>query len=196
MSQELEYEAKSLLNATDFTKLINDLKLLDEKKVQQHNHYFETSDFSFRSMGSALRIREKNESFTLTLKQPAENGGLLETHQKLSKEEMNLALSQGTLPSGKVYHQLEGLGLAEKTIRFLGTLTTERIEKPFADGAVFLDKSSYLQAVDYEIEFEGHSLDYAEKTLKQLLEDKGIPQQETANKVARFFARKAEIEGE
>lgn len=50
------------------------------------NHYFETPDFSLKEAGSALRIRHKGETYTLTLKQPAEIG-LLETHQVVTEDE-------------------------------------------------------------------------------------------------------------
>lgn len=50
------------------------------------NHYFETPNFSLKEAGSALRIRHKGETYTLTLKQPAEVG-LLETHQVVTENE-------------------------------------------------------------------------------------------------------------
>ena len=59
------------------------------------NHYFETPDFSLKA-GSALRIRHKGETYTLTLKQPAEIG-LLETHQVVTEDEAKMMMETNTI---------------------------------------------------------------------------------------------------
>ncbi|MDQ0207884.1 CYTH domain-containing protein [Alkalicoccobacillus murimartini] len=191
MSQEFEYEAKSLLSLSDFSTLIHHLKLQEHKAITQHNHYFETPDSELSAAGSALRIREKNDKAILTLKQPSEDGGLLETHQVLTEKEKEEALANGTLPNGQTTSQLNSLLLAHNQLSFLGTLTTERIEVSYQDGSLCLDKSSYLGDVDYEVEFEGSSMKSAHQTLTSLLNEVGISPMKTPNKVARFFMRKA-----
>ncbi|MFP3488877.1 CYTH domain-containing protein, partial [Staphylococcus sp. SIMBA_130] len=52
----------------------------------QINHYFETKEFSLKELGCAIRIREKDGKYTLTLKEPHPDG-LLETHDLLTKQE-------------------------------------------------------------------------------------------------------------
>ena len=65
------------------------------------NHYFETPDFSLKEAGSALRIRHKGETYTLTLKQPAEIG-LLETHQVVTEDEAKMMMETNTIIQGAV----------------------------------------------------------------------------------------------
>lgn len=190
MAQEFEYEAKTLLSSSDFSKLLHFLHMHNEVAVTQHNHYFETPDFLLRSAGSALRIREKNGASVLTLKQPTKDGGLLETHQSLSEKEKELALSKDSLPSGEILNQLQTINVVMSHVEHLGTLTTERIEIPYLNGSICLDKSSYLGEIDYEVEYEGTSIEHANCTLAKLLEEVNIPQVETPNKVARFFMKK------
>ncbi len=65
------------------------------------NHYFETPSFSLKEAGSALRIRHKGATYTLTLKQPAEVG-LLETHQVVTEEEARMMMATNVIIPGAV----------------------------------------------------------------------------------------------
>lgn len=193
MAQEFEYESKTLLHVSDFQALYTFFKIENPQGVTQHNHYFETTAFDLKEAGSALRIREKNGTSTLTLKQPAKDGGLLETHQLVSENEKKVAINENKLPDGDVLQRVQDLQIEARNLQFIGTLTTERLEFPYGEGTVCLDKSSYLGKVDYELEFEGTSMDHAEETLSSILNLTNIQRKKTPNKVARFFAQKATI---
>ncbi|KHF38831.1 CYTH domain-containing protein [Halalkalibacter okhensis] len=193
MSQEIEIEVKSMLTEEGYHTLINGLELLGANAVTQHNHYFETPDFSLKSAHSGLRIREKDQTFTLTLKQP-HTVGKLETHQTLKEGEWITAKEEGLLPAGQVVSQLTSLKIPIERLTYVGTLTTSRIEISYRNGTLCLDKSSYLGQTDFEIEFEGTSLSHAESTLTKLLESYNLPYTETDNKVRRFFTRKLALD--
>ena len=80
MDQHIEIEYKNLLTKQDFERLVQFFKIESNQFFTQQNHYFDTTDFRLKKSGSALRIREKNETYELTLKQPAAEGKL-ETNQ-------------------------------------------------------------------------------------------------------------------
>src|SRR5690625_4119666 len=85
MAQEIEIEYKMLLTKTEFERLLssNPFPKAGEKQI---NYYFDTKHFSLQKKSCALRIREKNNIYQLTLKEP-HTTGLLETHDTLSKKD-------------------------------------------------------------------------------------------------------------
>ncbi|GAE25314.1 adenylate cyclase [Halalkalibacter wakoensis JCM 9140] len=193
MSQEIEIEVKSKLTEDGFYLLLKTFSLDHSDSLTQHNHYFETPAFDLKHAHSGLRIREIDDDFTLTLKQPHEIGKL-ETHQSLTKDEWDSAKQTGTLPDGNVKKQLRSLHIPINELSYVGTLTTERIEIAHNSGVLCFDKSMYFDQVDYEIEFEGTSEEHAHSTLASILSKASIPYTETENKVRRFFTRKIALE--
>jgi uncharacterized protein YjbK len=196
MSQEIEIEVKSLVTEQAFHHLIQKVNYSVEHAVTQKNHYFETADFILKNKKSALRIREKEGTYTLTLKEPnkkPEQEGLLETHQMLSLNEAEHAINTGELPSGEVCEQLKQLGVNVDSLTYLGTLTTSRIEGEYENGILCFDKSTYLDQVDYEVEFEGSTLSHAHSVIENLLSSANLSQAPTPNKVERFFDRKQQL---
>src|SRR5699024_11479055 len=84
LSQEIEIEFKNLLTKEEFNQIRTYLSFPD-KGVAQTNFYFETKDFTLKNNHAALRIREKNGEYTLTLKQPG-GQGLLERSEEHTSE--------------------------------------------------------------------------------------------------------------
>ncbi|MGA0875693.1 MAG: CYTH domain-containing protein, partial [Bacilli bacterium] len=70
MSTNIEIEAKILVSEKEFTQLKALLNLSEKHKVTQTNYYVDDTKGSLRSYGFALRIRELNQTYTLTLKSP------------------------------------------------------------------------------------------------------------------------------
>ncbi len=185
--QELEIERKNLLTKDEYDRLINGLSLTDTTPKNQRNHYFETADFQLKQTGSALRIREKNGQYVLTLKEP-QGEGLLETHETLSEEEAHQLIdNQGTIKPA-IATRIKALGVSVDALAFGGTLETNRIEINQEDVLVVLDESHYLGHVDYELEIEGPTLKITEARLRELLHRFSITKKATPNKIARFYA--------
>ncbi|MFB6465353.1 CYTH domain-containing protein [Cytobacillus sp. Hz8] len=189
MSQNIEIEFKNLLTEAEFTALKTYFLFADADFKKQENHYFDTVNFALKAKGCALRIREKNGQYEMTLKQPAKEG-LLETNQTLSSEEAALILQTGTIISGEVKSALKKLKVEPDSLQYFGSLTTERAEKYFKDGLIVLDFSYYLNTCDFEIEYEVNDYDRGKKFFEELLQEMQIPLRETANKIKRFYLRK------
>src|SRR5699024_2293642 len=85
MSQEIEIEYKNLLTKQEFDYLLGHFPF-PQNSQKQTNFYFETENFSLKENGAALRIREKDGHYRLTLKEPHPDG-LLETHDPLTEAE-------------------------------------------------------------------------------------------------------------
>lgn len=184
MSENIEIEFKNLLTVSEFETLLKKFHLSEEDFFYQANHYYDTIDFKLKSLKSALRIREKNGKFELTLKTPTEdNIGLLEINQNLASIPANL----GEITTGAVVAKLNSMGISTSELRTFGTLATYRTEFHYKSGLLVLDKSEYLGVTDYEVEFEVPEYTQGEVDFKNFLHEVRIERRETKNKVRRFY---------
>lgn len=190
MTQEIEIEFKNLVTKADFYQLINIFKVDPSEFKSQSNFYFDTADFQLKMYSCALRIREKQGGYTLTLKQPNKIG-LLETHQTITRNEAEKAIKTGPLPKGIVANQLlTSFQINISSCRFLGSLVTQRAERSHARGTLVFDHSVYLDDEDYEIEYEVTDEQHGKREFQKLFNDYNIPIRHTDNKIKRFFLRK------
>lgn len=187
MSQEIEIEFKNLLTQEEFFRLTQEFEISKNDFVKQTNYYFDTENFQLKGHKSALRVRMKNDAYTLTLKQQFEEH-ILETHQTLSKDVFAGLLKGKTLPEGAVYDVLTALNINVSKITYLGELTTLRAEFPYKAGLLVLDENQYLGKIDYEIEYESADYKVGLKNFNELLAEKKIPERITESKIARFFS--------
>ncbi|MFD1068193.1 CYTH domain-containing protein [Oceanobacillus locisalsi] len=188
MTQEVEIEFKNLLTIQEYNQLAEDL-FSHAETIKQTNDYFETPAFDLKENGSALRIRQKNGTYTLTLKEPHPDG-LLETHDKLTEKEY-LSWTSGTpLEAPNVTAQLEKMSIHVSALNYLGSMVTFRQEIPYQDTLLVLDKSIYLDTEDAELELEATSKSHGEKVFNNLIENYQIPFRDTPPKIARFFNQK------
>ncbi len=189
MSQEIEIEFKNGVNEIEFHRLMDAFHVQPEDFVLQHNHYLDTPQFELKESGCALRIREKNERFELTLKEPADEG-LLETNETLTRSQADALLKKSIFPEGNVKNAVQSLITDFKALKHFGTLSTKRAEVPFKGGTLVFDHSFYLNKQDYEIEYEVTDRKKGEEIFYNLLNTYQIPAKPTDNKVKRFYMEK------
>ncbi|SDJ86816.1 CYTH domain-containing protein [Sediminibacillus albus] len=187
MAQEIEIEFKNLLTESEYNRLKGFLQA-DESNAQTHtNHYFETAGFDLKKHGAALRIREKNKQWQLTLKEPHQEG-LLETHDTLTELEAQSWLEGNIIPKPQVAVQLNQLGIDFAELVYGGQLKTKRIETDYKQTIVVLDHSSFNGEADFELEVEARDRDHGKKVFEELLERVNITKKETPNKIKRFYS--------
>ncbi|WP_067842068.1 CYTH domain-containing protein [Amphibacillus sediminis] len=186
MNQEIEIECKNLLTEIEYQRLLDYFELTNLEPTLQINHYFETPDFALKQKGSALRIRAKQNHYTLTLKQPFQDG-LLETHDSLLENQVRLWLNNKPIFTPHVGIQLEKIGIKLNQLKYGGALETARIEVYYHESLVVLDKSRYNGTVDYELEVESDQRSKAESTMDHLIERLALTRKETPNKIERFY---------
>jgi uncharacterized protein YjbK len=189
LSQHLEIEFKNLLTKQEYNHLIEFFKVDKINIKKQINHYFDTASFLLKNAQSALRIREKEDWYEMTLKQPAPIG-LLETNQILQKQEAAKLLDHHIFPDGPIKDKLLTIKVPVELLQYFGSLTTNRIEFAYKDGLLVLDHSYYLNAEDFEIEYEVTNPDIGEMVFNELLHTMKIPRRKTENKVQRFYNQK------
>src|SRR5699024_12247561 len=106
--------------------------------------------------GAALRIREKDGHYRLTLKEPHQDG-LLETHDTLTEAEAMNWLQGNNVAKENTEKQLKNMQIETKNLNYYGSLTTERRELEYKQVLLVLDYSIYNEQADYELELEAHS---------------------------------------
>ena len=193
MKRELEIEFKNVLTAEEFSRLTNAFCVRDEEWSVQQNYYFDTPDFQLKQQKSALRIRLKNGTYTLTLKQPHEDG-LLETHEPLTTQTATSLIAGEQSLAGDMARTLQSLHIDPAAVVCFGALTTHRVERAYKNGTLVFDYSEYMNVSDYEIEYEANDRLQGENTFMELLQSFHIPKRQTKNKIERFYEAKYETE--
>lgn len=186
MAQEIEIELKQLLMKEEFEQLKQHFQLKDSDFHTQTNHYFDTPQFDIKSQFAALRMREKNGQWVLTLKEPHEIG-LLETHQTIAPPS---SLDDFQLPKGEVADRLDHLNIQKDQIVYFGSLETSRAEKMIKEGLIVLDHSRYLTVEDYELEFEVSDLEIGQAAFSALLQNSKSLYETRKTKSYVFMKRK------
>jgi len=173
MSSNIEIEAKVLITKEQYLHVIDSLQLDKYLKYKQTNYYIDTPNSDIKKNGFALRVREKNESFELTLKTPLSEG-LLEKNENISWRVFEELHENNVFPNGGIKKFLAILGINCDELRIVTSLTTDRIKFEYKGASIAVDKSTYSKQVDYELEAESTSVSNAQEALTKLLEECGI----------------------
>jgi uncharacterized protein YjbK len=194
LAQEIEIEFKTVLTYKEFVRLKQGLPF-PKQPIKQTNYYFETKNFDLKKCGSALRIRKKGLSYTLTLKEPHREG-ILETHDILTEHEFNGWIANQMSPKQHTAHQLSKMGIDVKKLIYYGSLQTDRFTFEKGDIQYFLDKSDYHQQTDYEFELEAGTYATGREAFQQALQKFQIREREPVTKIARYFGSLPNVRGD
>ncbi|WP_271004106.1 CYTH domain-containing protein [Listeria seeligeri] len=186
MVKELEIEFRNLLTQEEYARLIDTFHIKEEDYFEQTNYYFDTADFSLKERQSALRIRQLEEQYQLTLKTP-EARGLMETTQILAQDQATAILDGANIPVGPVRDTLKEIGINHEDLQLFGSLKTIRAEKDYKKGLLVFDKNFYGTISDFDLEYEVADYDKGKEIFAKLLNDYQITNQPAENKVARFY---------
>ena len=133
----VEREKKILLTSGEYYYLI----LLGQyclKTEEQVNYYYDTEDYSFDKKGITCRIRQKNGQHHATIK-------------RHSLKDPNVSIEKKCL----VNDAFDITFFRDLGVKYHGNLTTKRSTVvPCYGVTVCLDKNTYLNKIDYELEVE------------------------------------------
>lgn len=166
MQTHLEIEFKILLTKDIYTQLSNDYQDQIIEQYEQTNYYLMHPILDQKHY--MLRIREKNKTYELTLKQPRIDGNL-ETNIVLSKEEATSILHK-QYPKNIIFEKLLTLGIPLQDLDNSNYLKTLRTDIQLPSGMLSLDKNTYKNTTDYELELEVTNKKEGEKAFLQLLQ--------------------------
>lgn len=202
MIESIERELKYLVKKSEFYNL---KKYLDSScllcnTVIQTNYYFDTSNYTLKSKGISLRLREiDHKEYYLTVKvKNAEviNNLHIKKEYCMQINQKDFDLIKGLKDIRILSETLELLKNIleycqdESALNMIGCLTTKRISYkiPGFDEPILLDKNMYLSRTDYEIEWETEEIDRASQKIKNIFDGLGITAQvNSVSKSSRFI---------
>lgn len=177
MSTIKEYEARTFITESKYFELaaefIKRYKFFPILSI--HNIYFETNDLGLRKKGIMLRLRKiYGQGSELTIKIKGTSGDT-EVTDKLTKIQEDLLLSKNIFPDAEVKSYLLSNGLNPLNLKIIAELHTKRMEVNIDDYQYVLDKNTYGDITDYDLEVESKvSLDHANKIIKEFCESHEI----------------------
>ncbi|NLY97795.1 MAG: CYTH domain-containing protein, partial [Clostridiaceae bacterium] len=159
--KQIENELKILITENTYRHLA---KLANDKggiTVVQTNYYFDTADFFMYRHKKALRIREKNQKYVLTLKAGRRKDGSYQTSDEYSyplTEDQAKDVLSGRLPLLSCFPDSTAKEFLPKdnALIFRGYMTTKRtLFAPVPNlRPLEIDQNDYLGFRDYELEWE------------------------------------------
>lgn len=184
MSKEIEIEYKAMLTKEQFNNVLAHFPF-PKQPIQQTNHYFETTNFALKAANAALRIREINNQYVITLKQKMTNH-VLETHDTIDTTIFHDWINGRITFATETGKSLAAIGIQPLDLQYVGALTTRRYT--FTKDAVTycLDESEYANITDYELEIEESSFGRAKDIFHEIINQFAIDNVESVTKIARF----------
>lgn len=185
--KNIEIEFKNLLTKKTYDKLLTTLPY-EQHTVIQTNYYFDTKDQQLHKQKCALRIREKNNQYTATLKEPYEQG-VLETNDIIDDAIKRSWLNNKPVSTPNIFKQLTLRNTTANQLHYFGSLQTKRTNFYVNERIeIALDHNFYQGYEDYEIEVEVVNFHEGKDFFETLLKDYQIKRIETPAKIQRFFS--------
>lgn len=150
MNEQLEIEYKILLNKEIYEQLLQDYKHKIVKQYKQTNYYLNHPILNKKKY--MLRIREKKNTYELTLKRPLNNHSL-ETNITINQDIKDKILNHIPI-SNEIMSILINEGINPLELENNFSLTTYRTDIQLEYGILSIDKNKYLNIIDYELEYE------------------------------------------
>lgn len=132
----IENELKVMLSLEEYTKILN--HFMPDVEISMHtNYYYDTSDLKMDRYGITCRIRKNSKGYTATVK-----NHLLKKRFMSTEREILL----GNIFDDKCFTRFN--------LILFGCMKTERAVVVSNNLKLMLDKNTYLDCTDYELEIE------------------------------------------
>ena len=152
-----EYETRLMITEEQYFFIVTYYMNIQPNKhfLQITNHYYDTDELNLtKEQRMTLRVRIINDvKSELTLKIKGEDGDE-EVTDGLSPKEQELLLEQNIFPYGQVRNRLMLLPYPLNKYHRITSLFNRRLEIEFEDHTLVIDKNTYDNEVDYNIEIE------------------------------------------
>lgn len=166
-----EYETRLMLTEEQYFFIVTYYMNIQPNKhfLQITNHYYDTDELNLtKDQRMTLRVRIINDvKSELTLKIKGEDGDE-EVTDGLSPKEQELLLEQNIFPYGQVRNRLMLLPYPLNKYHRITSLFNRRLEIEFEDHILVVDKNTYEDEVDYNLEIESSvGIVHAKELLKE-----------------------------
>lgn len=170
MSKEIEIEFKVLIDKQTYELMFHNLQCSTSKLYTQINYYLSHPILDKNKF--MLRIREKNDTYELTLKLP-NDVGLIEHNIMINHEIKDLILNQKQV-NNDIFDILIQYDINPMDLVCKYSLKTTRLDTLLPLGTLSLDCNEYLDIVDYELEYEVLDIVEGKKDFLEILKPYNI----------------------
>ena len=164
-----EFECRIMLTENEYFEIVSFYlkQYPNHHFLQNVNVYFDNDDLFLRNKHITLRARTINDlNCELTLKVKGDNGDT-EINDPLTIKEADLLLNNNVFPEGNVKNYLLSLERPLSDYHQITTLYNRRLEIAYPDHLLVIDKNTYGDVVDYNIEVESKiGIEHAKEMLK------------------------------
>ncbi len=189
---ELEIEYKAMLEADRYEELLEFFAEFTDKvdSYTQTNYYFDTADKLLINQGICVRLRNVGESWLFQVKIPKESKGEYNEQVEIETEVPTLLagefIKNGIVKDNQLLQNIAVLGeYLGESLEMVGTLVTVRQDYKFYTDTISIDKSSYLDVVDYELEWETTNHHF----VRYMFDYLGLTPVKNVGKITRFLDR-------
>lgn len=176
MHMNVEIEFKTRISKATYEKLLHEFEL-EENVFKQTNFYFDTDDLQLNKKSMVLRIRQRKDTFKLTLKSQSETGAF-EYHVFLDEKQAEKMKKEG-FRTKDFFEQID------YQVNFQASLDNYRASTPYMGGTLFLDYCEYCGIKDYELEYEADHFETGLDSFNKMLERFDITFKQTKRKSER-----------
>ncbi len=151
-----EYETRIMLTESEYFEIVSHFMRLHPNKhfLKNTNTYFDTEDLYLRKNHITFRLRTINDiKSELTIKIKGKNGDD-EINDSLNTQEAQLVLKSRVFPDGGVKNFLLTLPYTFDAYKEITTLYNVRLEIEEKDHLLVIDKNTYNDIIDYNLEIE------------------------------------------
>lgn len=172
----LECEARVMITENQYSQIKKSYleSGVKYREIINRNYYFDDDNRYLSKHHMVLRVRiiDDNES-ELTLKIKGEKGDIEINHLLTSLQSKEI-LKNNKFPKSVVLDELNKRNIDLSQLKMIASLTTERIEFEYPDYLFVIDKNTYNNKVDFNIEVESDTKINAENHLKSIISAFGI----------------------
>lgn len=181
MDTKHKFQFKTLLSLDEYIRLLK--RFNGYTTDTQTNHYFDTTRFSLKALDASLRVRER-DTLELTFKRK-KGYTMQEITLPIDQDFFNQLKETGEIPEeNEIKMQLVPLIGKQKLQNYI-SLSTTRIYLTYKSGLVLIDKSEYLNEIDYELSFLVSNYNEGKKEFIQLINELGITYTKSEKKIKR-----------
>lgn len=181
MDTKHKFQFKTLLSLDEYIRLLK--RFNGYTSDTQTNHYFDTTRFSLKALDASLRVRER-DTLELTFKRK-KGYTMQEITLPIDQNFFDKLKETGEIPEeNEIKLQLIPLIGKQKLHNYI-SLSTTRIYLTYKSGLVLIDKSEYLNEIDYELSFLVSNYNEGKKEFIQLINELGITYTKSEKKIKR-----------
>ena len=173
-----EFESRLMITESEYFEIVSHFMRLHPEKhfIKNVNIYYDTDEIYLKKHHHTLRMRIINDvKCELTIKISHKDGDD-EINDLLTKKEVDDLIKEGKFPDGEVKNYLLSLPYHLDEYKEITTLTNIRLEIENDDHLLVIDKNTYGDIVDYNLEIEAHdSIDTAVMHMKEYMVQFNIP---------------------